>query len=97
MGAKLHREGFVLTTLKDPTSEDRNEALRHRLGALDQNQIEVRRSMTPSRRLELAFQTHQFALDVVRLTERQRHPGLSSEELAWWVTRRIHGDPSLGK
>jgi hypothetical protein len=53
--------------------------------------------MSPARRLELAFQSYQFALDVVRLTERQRHPDLSPDELAWRVTRRLQGDPRLGR
>jgi hypothetical protein len=53
--------------------------------------------MTPARRLELAFQAYQFALDAVRLTERQRHPDLSTEEMAWRVTRRMQGDPKLGR
>jgi hypothetical protein len=45
----------------------------------------------------LAFQAYQFALGVVRLTERQRHPHLSPDELAWRVTRRMQGDPRLGR
>ncbi|MCG2767795.1 MAG: hypothetical protein ABIK79_02080 [Chloroflexota bacterium] len=45
--------------------------------------------MTLAQRLELAFQAYQFALDAVRTTERQRHPDLSPEELAWRVTRRM--------
>jgi hypothetical protein len=53
--------------------------------------------MTPARRLEIAFQAYQFVLDIVRLTERQRHPDLSPEELAWRVTRRMQGDPGLGR
>jgi hypothetical protein len=53
--------------------------------------------MSPARRLELAFQAYQFALDTVRLTERRNHPDLSPEELAWRVTRRMQGDPSLGR
>ncbi len=53
--------------------------------------------MTGAQRLEIAFQAYQFALDVVRLTERQRHPELSEEELAWRVTRRMQGDPTLGR
>jgi hypothetical protein len=97
MGAKPYCEGFVLTTLNGPTGEDRIEALRRRLGPVDQNQIEVWRSMTPARRLELAFQAYQFALDVVCLTEQQRHPDLSPEELAWRVTRRMQGNHRLGK
>jgi hypothetical protein len=36
---------------------------------------------------------YQFALDVVRLTERRRHPDLSPDELAWQVTRRVQGNP----
>ena len=53
--------------------------------------------MTPARRLELAFQAYQFALDAVRLTERQNHPNLSPEELVWRVARRMQGNPRLGR
>jgi len=53
--------------------------------------------MTPARRLELAFQAYQFALDAVRLTERRRHPDLSPEELDWRVTRRMQGNYQLGR
>jgi len=60
-------------------------------------QVAIWRAMTGAQRLEIAFQAYQFVLDVVRLTERQRHPGLSEEELAWRVTRRMQGDPSLGR
>lgn len=73
------------------------EALNRRLGKLDPQQIAAWRAMRPARRLELAFQAYQFALDVVRLTERQRHPDLSPDELAWRVTRRMQGDPRLGR
>ena len=68
-----------------------------RLGPLDRRQVTIWRAMTPARRLEIAFQAYQFALDMVRATERQRHPELGSEELAWCVTRRMQGDPSLGR
>jgi len=73
------------------------QALEGRLGALDKRQIAIWRAMTPARRAEIAFQAYQFVLEVVRLTERRRHPELSEEELAWCVTRRMQGDPSLGK
>ena len=53
--------------------------------------------MTPARRLELAFQAYQFALDIVRLTEKRAHPDLSPEELAWRVTRRMQGSPQLDR
>ena len=53
--------------------------------------------MGPAGRLDLAFQLHQFALDTVRLTERQRHPDLPPDELAWRVTRRMLGDLNLGR
>jgi hypothetical protein len=42
--------------------------------------------------LDLACQAYPFALDVVRLTERQDHPDRSPEELAWRATRRMQGD-----
>ena len=73
------------------------EALRRRLGRLDPRQIAIWRGMSPARRLDLAFQAYQFALDVVRLTERQRHPDLSPDELAWRVTRRMQGKRRLGR
>jgi len=68
-----------------------------RLGLRDPRQIAAWRQMTPARRLELAFQAYQFALDAVRLTERRRHPDLSPEELDWRVTRRMQGDYQLGR
>ena len=71
--------------------------LNERLGTLDRRQIAIWRAMTPARRLEIAFQAYQFVLDAVRLTERRRHPELSDEELAWRVTRRIQGNPHLGR
>jgi hypothetical protein len=73
------------------------EALRRRLGPLAPRQIAAWRAMSPARRLEMAFQAYQFALDTVRLTERQRHPNLPPDELAWRVTRRMQGNSKLGK
>ena len=73
------------------------EALRCRLGRLDPHQVAAWRAMSPTRRLDIAFQAYQFALDTVRLTERRRHPDLAPEELAWRVTRRMQGDPQLGR
>jgi len=81
----------------NPLSSNSARSLDERLGTLDKRQIMIWRAMTPARRLEIAFQAYQFALDVVRLTERQRHPELSPEELAWRVTRRMQGDPRLGR
>ena len=78
-------------------SDDAIEALRLRLGELNPRQIAAWRAMTPARRLEIAFQAYQFALDAVRLTERRRHPDLPSDELAWRVTRRMQGNPKLGR
>jgi len=83
--------------LTDPARDDAIEALRRRLGRLDPYQITAWRAMSPARRLELAFQAYQLALDVVRLTERQRHPDLSPGDLAWRVTRRMQGNPRLGR
>jgi hypothetical protein len=68
-----------------------------RLEPLDPRQVAVWRAMSPARRLELAFQAYQFALDVVRLTEKKAHPDLSPDELAWRVTRRMQGNPRLGQ
>ena len=77
--------------------DDTIEAWRLRIGKLDPRQIAAWRAMTPAQRLDLACQAYQFALDVVRLTERQNHPDLSPEELAWRVTRRMQEDRSLGR
>jgi hypothetical protein len=60
-------------------------------------QVTAWRAMSPARRLELAFQAYQFALDAVRLTERKRHPNLSPSELAWRITRRMQGNSKLGR
>lgn len=83
--------------LKKASEQDAVETLRRRLGKLEPQQIAAWRAMGPVRRLELAFQAYQFALDVVRLTERQRHPDLPAHELAWRVTRRMQGDVRLGR
>ena len=80
-----------------PADEDGPvDSLRRRLGRLDPRQIATWRAMSPARRLEIAFQAYQFALDTVRLTERQRHPNMPPAELAWRVTRRMQGNPKLG-
>ena len=81
----------------DTPREDAVEALRVRLGRLDPRQVAAWRAMSPARRLEMAFQAYQFALDAVRLTERQNHPNLSPEELVWRVARRMQGNPRLGR
>jgi hypothetical protein len=43
--------------------DDAIEALSRRLGRLDPRQVAIWRAMGPVRRLELAFQAYQFALD----------------------------------
>ena len=53
--------------------------------------------MTPAERLAVAFQAYPFALDAVRVTERQRQLNLSEEEFNWRVTRRMQGNQSLGR
>jgi hypothetical protein len=73
------------------------EELRRRLGRPDPGQVVAWRRMSPAQRLEMAFQAYQFALDAVRVTERRNHPELSPEELAWRVTRRMQGNPRLGR
>ena len=73
------------------------DTLHKRIGLPDKRQIAAWRQMSPARRLEMAFQAYQFALDVVRLTERRRRPDLSPQELNWRVTRRMQGDSTLGR
>jgi hypothetical protein len=82
---------------KPAIDEAEIEALRQRLDPLDSRQIAIWRAMEPTRRLELAFQAYQFSLDTVRLTERQRHTHISPDEFAWRVTRRMQGNPRLGR
>ena len=70
---------------------DEVERLSRRLGEVDARQVAIWRHMSPARRLDLAFQAHQFALETVRATEQRRHPDLSREELAVRVIQRLHG------
>ncbi|MGD2205897.1 MAG: hypothetical protein PVH17_03865 [Anaerolineae bacterium] len=78
-------------------NEDEVESLRRRLGSFDRRQVTLWREMAPAGRLRLAFRMHQFALNIVRTTERQRHPDLSPQEQGWRVIRRMHGDLALGR
>ena len=80
-----------------PPANDPVEVMRRRVGRLDPIQVKIWRQMTPAQRLDIAFQAYQFTLDIIRITERQKYPHLSPEELAWRVTRRIQGNPKLGK
>ena len=85
------------TSELDAITDSAVESLHRRLGRLDPRQVAIWRAMSHAQRLEVAFQAYQFALDTVRLTERQRHPDLFPDELAWRVTRRMQGDPTLGR
>jgi hypothetical protein len=78
-------------------NEEGIRAWRQRLEPLDRRQIAAWQAMGPVRRLELAFQAYQFALDAVRLTEQQRHADLPPDELAWRITRRMQGNSRLGR
>ena len=80
-----------------PSTHKEFSTISQHLGEPDPLQIEIWRGMTPAQRLDIAFQAYQFALDAVRLTERQRHPDISETELAWRITRRMQGDQSLGR
>jgi hypothetical protein len=87
--------------MDEPITQDQSampySAGHQRLEPLDPRQVAAWRAMSPARRLELAFQAFQFALDIVRLTEKKAHPDLSLDELAWRVTRRMQGNPRLGR
>ena len=67
------------------------------LEPLDPRQVAIWREMSPARRLDIVGQLYHLALEMVRTTERQRHPDLSPEEFRWRVIRRMHGDLSLGR
>ena len=73
------------------------EQLNKRIGVYDRRQILIWQRMSPVERLGVAFQAYQFALEAVRLTERQRHPDLSEEAFKWRVIRRMQGDQHLGR
>jgi hypothetical protein len=73
------------------------EQFHQRIGRLERQQIIAWQKMSPVQRLEIAFQAYQFALEAVRLTERQRHPNLSQEEFNWRVIRRMQGNQKLGR
>lgn len=73
------------------------ETLEKRIGKVDLRQVMAWRQMTPVQRLGLAFQAYQFALESVRLTEEERERGLTEEEFAWRVTRRMQGNQKLGR
>lgn len=88
---------MTLHDIATSQSEDSVEQLRHRLGTLDRQQMEIWRQMSPAQRLELVFQAYQFAPEIVRVTERQAHPDMPQEELNWHITRRIQGNPNLGR
>ena len=72
------------------------EELRQRIGRLDRQQIIAWQRMSPAQRLDIAFQAYHFALEAVRLTERQKHPNLSQEEFNWRVVRRMQANQKLG-
>lgn len=78
-------------------SEEAIEQLRRRIGVYDRQQILIWQRMSPVERLEVAFQAYQFALETIRLTERQRHPDLSEEDFKWRVIRRMQGNQRLGR
>ena len=83
--------------MDESTMSDTIESLRRRIGEFDSRQVAAWRAMTPARRLEIAFQAYQFALDAIRVAERRDHPDAPPEELAWRVTRRMQRDPQLGR
>ena len=85
--------GYDVPMKKDEVTMEHTPSLE----PLDAHQVAVWRTMSPARRLDLAFQAYQFTLDVLRLTEKKKHPDLSGESLAWRVTRRMQGDPHLGR
>jgi hypothetical protein len=85
-------------TLNRPGVKTGEGSLRTRLfKPIDPRQIAIWQEMSPARRLEIVFQAYQFALDAVRLTEEQNNPTLTREELNWRITRRMQGNPKLGR
>ena len=62
-------------------SDDAVDSLRRRMGTLDPRQIAAWRALSPARRLELAFQAYQFALDEAHIvnSEKLEKFGINSE------------------
>lgn len=87
----------MMTNAEDRTGRDEIEELRRRIGVYDRQQILIWQRMSPAERLEIAFQAYQFALEAVRLSERQRHPDLPELEFRWRVIRRMQGNQRLGR
>lgn len=86
-----------MPAIAERSDRERAKVLDEELASLDPRQVTAWRAMSPPERLEIAFQAYQFALEAVRATERARNPELSPEELGWRVTRRMQGDPELGR
>ena len=80
-----------------PPANDPVEVMRRRVGRLDPIQVKIWRQMTPVQRAAVVFKADRFAVGTIRISERRRHPALSAEELAWRVTRRMQGNPRLGR
>ena len=78
-------------------NDNQVKELKQRLGVYDRQQILIWQQMSPVERLALVDQAYHFALEAVRLTERQRHPELSEEALRWRVIRRMQGNQRLGR
>ncbi len=89
--------GIMNDEFKDSSLVINVEQLHRRIGVYDRSQILIWQRMSPVERLEVAFQAYQFALEAARLTERQRQPDLSEEDLKWRVIRRMQGDQRLGR
>ncbi len=71
--------------------------LSSRIGAYDRQQILIWQQMSPIERLAVADQAYHFALEAVRLTERQRWPDLLEDDFKWRVIRRMQGNQRLGR
>ena len=64
-------------------------AVRAAFNELDLQQLAVLARLSPARRLEIMFDLCEFARQLVIASERQRDPGISSEELNRRVRARI--------
>ena len=71
--------------------------LSDRIGRYDRRQILIWRQMSLVERLAVADQAYHFALEAVRVTERERFPELPEDEFNWRVVRRMQGDQRLGR
>jgi hypothetical protein len=81
--------GDLVMDVNSTLSLDTAAAVRAAFDELDLRQLAVLARLSPTRRLEIMFDLCEFARQLVIASERQREPGISSEDLNRRVRARI--------